>query len=386
MARRGGGGKGTPGLRRALRKVDVLRAQLNAETDADYAVALSALGAGNANLRRQLGRIEGAVDASLLTQQRGLRRNLRQARAGQRNVRASQARAVNAYGAALGASAARQFAPAAATAAAGTATARGAARAGRSQQRIADVVQGIAAEGASAQASAAKYALAQAMQARNTLSAETIAGLTGQLYQTALQYQQQWDLWKRQQDYARKQAEKTGSEDLKRLAEVLPDELPQIGLEAWQLYDEAYATDKNVNAPALMQAYADKYGYTPQDPQYQVFAATVRKMVGQEPQDIDTSALLTQSVRTLYGGEKGWEKVEDDMLGSIRSGTTTAFQGYYGPGGPGRPTPLTLSTDVWTEPGTGGGILEDVANFGSWAYAFPIRSTSWAWDVLFGEE
>jgi hypothetical protein len=183
--------KGTPGLRQALKAINTLGRQMNREAMGDYGIALSASKAGQAGLRAQLGRLEGDALRTVLGSQRALGGLTKAAKRQQRGVRAGQARTVSRYGAALGGSIANSYGQARASAAAGTKVQKGYAAAGRAQGRTAQTVMGIAEAGASAQGQAAKYALAQALQARNTVDAQTLAQMTSDIYQSQLQFEQQ---------------------------------------------------------------------------------------------------------------------------------------------------------------------------------------------------
>ena len=209
----------TPGLSQALKAVKTLQRQMGKESQADYGVAASASAAGQANLRTQT----RALTRDLLAAQTGANASLsRIARSGrQQTARVAQAEgnATTRYGSALGASVASQFRPAAAVAKATGTLTRGDLAAGRAQERTSKTVAGLAKDEVAAAGESAKYALAQALEARNITDSNTIAQITGQLYQTALQSQLQWQMFKKQQAYQQKLLEKQQLQGLNAVTE-----------------------------------------------------------------------------------------------------------------------------------------------------------------------
>jgi alkylhydroperoxidase family enzyme len=341
MGKKGGSGIN---LKAALKVVNQLGNQLSAESTGDYSVALSALTAGQKNLSKQTRAFTRNMLLSQGQNQQALGALGARARAQSGVVSAKQAATTSRYGSALGASVAAQYKPAAAVAAGTGQVVTGQAKQGKGIGRVGETVAGIAQAGVAAQKQAAIYSMNQALQQRNIIDGQTLAALTGDLYKTAMSYNMQWDMWKRQQDYAAKQADKAGGTNMKAVANALTGEAPAIGREAWAAYDAAYTAAEGdtsqivIGGPGgLAEQYATANGYAPDAPQVQLYIAGLQKMKasGVDPQDIDTTAVMSGAAQTLYGGMPGWDKYGSSITEAIASGTTVEFQAYYGPGGAG---------------------------------------------------
>lgn len=336
------GKSGTPGLREALRAVKASGRAAYKENRADYLVAESAAKAGLANLSAQQGVFAGGnrkVNANAV----GALQNLRgQARASARTVRAKESAAVNRYGAGLGGSVASQFGVAKAAGAAGVQEAKAALVQGRGVAGAGATARDIAAQGVQAQGEAAQYALAQALQARNQVSSDTMAQLTGQLYQTALQYNMQWDLWKKQQNYALNLANKQKSDAAATMAARLPDEMGTIGASV-ATTAEAEGVDFNggkatpgddFSVSTALAAWAGANGYAPTDPEFAIAAQVFRNIKsGMMPGDATQSA-----IQTLYAGAPGGQEVLSAVAAASGGAAGAVYaslqaQGFYtGPG------------------------------------------------------
>lgn len=312
--------KATPGLKAALKVVNRLGKQMYAESDADYAVALSASNAGQANLAKQT---RGLTRDLLLssTQNRLAVQSLSQrARAGVKQTQAKQAGISNRYGAAMGASAAAQFAPAMATAKAGAEVLKGMSKASAKTAKVGQTVAGIAAAGVRAQKQAAAYSLNQALQQRNIIDNQTLAGLTGQLYQTAMEYNMQWELWKKQQDYAAKQAEKTSGFGTKQDAIRLMNEGGDIAAGAADYFRDAKNeagedfNPSDVSVSEAAQEYALENNYDPNGAEVALFSATMRELKSGYSTNITASEAYGNAMSTLFGGAKGFEKWGEDVI------------------------------------------------------------------------
>lgn len=305
--------KSTPGLKKALKAIGALQGQMQGEANADYLVSLSAAGAGAANLKRQTRALTREL---VLGQQQNIRALEKLAARSDRSterVESKLAGTVNRYGSALGPNIERQFAPAGAVAAAGEMNVGAALKGGQRMGKVAQVVSGMAAAGAKAQEAAATYALNQALMARNMVDSSTIAQLTGQMYQTALQYNLEWQMAKKQQKMAEKAAGGTGAEAT---VQRLMDEGSSIAAGAADVIRAARdANDgtlpEDFSVTVAVEAWAMKNGYDPAGPEAAVFAATLRNMTANH---MNAAPAFTSALSTLYSGEKGWEKWGPPLL------------------------------------------------------------------------
>ena len=135
------------------------------------------------------------------------------------------------------------------------------------------------------------------------------------------------------------------------VANALTEESPQIGLQTWQAYDDAYqAADgdtSQINIKDIATAWADENGYDPaSSPEVAVFVKALQQMkaTGANPQDIDTTSVMAKSVQSLYGALPGWDKYGSAITDSITAGTHAEFSAYYGPGGGGYTQPDTATS------------------------------------------
>lgn len=324
--------KTTPGLQQALKSVRQLGRQMTRENNADYKVALSASAAGQANLAKQTQRLTRGLVLGQRQNVLAVKSLAHRARAGVAETAERQQDTVQRYGAALGASVGKSYAEARQSAESSARTTIAASRAAGRQKAIAGTVAGIAAQGVAAQQAAAEYSLNQALMARNAVSAETLAGLTGQLYQTAMEYNQQWEMWKKQQNYALKQAKKQEDKAALGIASVLPELAPQIGLEAYRALDDAEDINA-VNITELTSQWATSMGYDPAGSEAGLYAATLRNLLaqGRDPTQYDTNAALQASINQLFGRTKGWDEAYGAAVrSSVDAGTTTAFTSFFG--------------------------------------------------------
>jgi hypothetical protein len=324
--------KKTPGLRAALKVVDQLGHQMTAEADADYAVGLSASNAGQRALRKQTRGLTRDLLAGQQVQGASLSRLAREARAQKGAVSARQSATVGRYGAALGGSIANAFGVANATASGTANVLAGAAKAGHKQAKVAGTVAGIAAQGVAAQKQAAAYSMNQALQQRAIVDNQTLAGLTGQLYETALQYNMQWQMWKKQQDYAAKQAEKANGFGSKGDAQRLMQEGGAIASAAADSYRDwkAEHPDEDINVSTAAAEYAAEYNYDPAGPEVTLFSATIRNLKSGTPYAADAYG---QAMNTLFGGAKGFDQwgqavIQGGQTQIILDQTREAFQAW----------------------------------------------------------
>jgi hypothetical protein len=332
---KGQGGKVPASIRTGLAAVQAQGQAMHHEAMADYGVVLSASNAGSANQRRQLGRLERQVMGDLGRNQASLRQLTRKARANQGAVRASQAQTVSRYGAALGGHVSEAYGQANATAAAGTQVAKGAQAAGRATTKLGKTVMGLAESEVVAQKASAQYSLNQALQQRNIIDNQTLATLEGQLYQTALQYNMQWELWKKQQDYALKAAKKSEYAEAEAAVDQLMNEGSDLAVQAADVqraWKEEHP-DEMLNVTDATATWAAENGYVGDDPQVQVFAATLRNIRN----GTNAAEAYANAIRSLYSGApKASQWLEPAItagIGSINTAANEAFLAYIQEGG-----------------------------------------------------
>jgi hypothetical protein len=321
-----------PGLNKALKAVDALGASMTAEADADYAVALSAMQAGQRGLAKQTRGLTRDLLAGQLKSSASLSKLAKTARAQKNVVADQQAKTTNRYGSALGQSIAQSYKPAKAIASGTGKLVTGAAKAGKATAGVAGTVAGIAQAGVAAQRQAAKYSLNQALQQRAIIDNQTLAGLTGQLYQTALQYNMQMAMYEKQRADAAADARKAELGATKDTLEFLGSETPAVS--AWldtatdTMKDELY-TDGALDPAKVRAAYAAHMGIdlsVPLDPASQdaarmnLITEIARKMA--DGQNISTAT--ESAMNTLYQGMEGWEKLSGSTILSIQTGITAA--------------------------------------------------------------
>lgn len=184
-------GKGTPGLRQALKAITSFQSGLNAETDADYAVALSALTAGRKNISKQTRALSRDLLSGQTKSVASLNKLAKTARAQKGVVAGQEDATVSRYGTALGASVHSQYGVARAAAAGTGKLLTGTAKAGKATAKTAGTIIQLAKTGNRAQQAAAKYALAQAMQQRNIATNESVAAMMSQVYTQAIAFENQ---------------------------------------------------------------------------------------------------------------------------------------------------------------------------------------------------
>lgn len=183
--------KATKGLRGQIAEIRAGKRAMDKEAGADYGVTKSANKAGAANLNAQLGRINRQLLGTTKRTTKAVGHLTQRSKAVERQTRARQNASVSRYGTSLGASVSQQFQTARATSAAGVQGLRGARTVAARGANMAQGVIGIAEAGAKAQKASGDYALAQALQARYTVSAETAFAAEQELRLQQLQFQQQ---------------------------------------------------------------------------------------------------------------------------------------------------------------------------------------------------
>jgi hypothetical protein len=341
-------------LKAGLAAAKKLQGQMADQRKAEYKTAASALRAGSQNLANQtqvFGRqlvIETGKNQAALAAiaARGSRQSGVVAR--------GEARARTAYGSAMGGVVGQAFSTARTSAAQTGKLSEAGQRFGNVEKMTAQGATQIAQAGVQATQAAAKYALAQALAAKTMVDNQTIANLEGSLYQTALQYNEQWKMWKKQQNYAAKQA--AGSQ-MSQTVNTLTNEAPQLGVDAWKLYRDQYAAAGNdpsgIDVNKAVTDWASHAGYAADGPEAAVMRSALQKMIatGVGPNGgIDTTQVMTQAVQTVYGGLPGWDKYGAPLLNAIQSGTSAAFTAAFQnpqshdfmPGGPSDKVPVPV--------------------------------------------
>lgn len=188
--------KATKGLRSQIAEIRAGQRAMNKEAGVEYGVTKSANKAGVANLNAQLGRINRQLQGTTKRTTKNVAHLTQRAKEVERQTRAKQDAAVSRYGTSLGGSVNQQFQTAEATSAAGVQSLRGARSVAARGANMAEGVMGIAAQGAKAQKASGDYALAQALQARYQVSAETAFQAEQDLRLEQLQFEHQKELAK----------------------------------------------------------------------------------------------------------------------------------------------------------------------------------------------
>ena len=318
--------KGTvPGLNAALKTVQGLGKSMNKEARADFGVAMSASRAGQANLLRQLGTSGRSLTRSLGRQQGKLTSLQAKARAAQQAVARGEQATINRYGQELGGAVHEAYGQARAYAAAGKAEVKAEVARGAANARVAGGIMGIAQQGAAAGASAAQYAMAQALQSRYAISAETVAQLTGQLYQSALQYNLEWQMWKKQQDYAEKKAGNGEKGTVTQLIEDGSKTAVDAAEAARSWVEENNGDISTLDVSAAIQTYAAENGYGPDDPRLAIFAETLRNMKRGQ----NAGAAWRSAIQTLYSNVPGFDRWGEAALAAGQSAFDTAVHAAY---------------------------------------------------------
>jgi hypothetical protein len=310
-------------LKDAVKVINKLGRQGYKENIADYDVVMSAGAAGQANFGNQTRLLTRAMLAGQKQNRLAIAALKAKAADVSGDVQRAENKAVSRYGSGMGQAVATAFGPAQATGEAAVQNLTGAARAAGQQSKTAGVVAGIAAQGVAAQAEAAKYAFSQALMARNMVTAETMANLTGQLYQTAFQYNAQWQLWKRQQEYAEKKADAAIKPYIHRLA----SEAPTIAADAGDLVRQALlepgGTIQDMDIAGAVETWMTANNYTEDDPEVGVMVKTLQYMKSSYAtgNPITAGAAIQRSIDTLYGGMPGYDKLERTLLDAVWTGT-----------------------------------------------------------------
>jgi len=311
------GGLRTPGLKEGLKTIGVLGKQMGKERMADYNVALSASFAGSAGLARQISRLEKntlGVTNRFVT--RSLGREVAQARALRGRTRSGEKEQSVRYGKALGDYAGTVFRPAQVQARSNLQVQGALARQGATGVAVGRDAARMAQQGAVAQQGAAAYALAQALQQRTIVDNETLASLTGQMYQSALEYNMQWEMWKKQQEYAAKQAEKEADlskEDVLHLGERVPDLANSVFNHIQEAREKSAGP---INLAQVIQSWAEQNAITDEG-ELAVATAIARNIKA----DMTPSAAAAKAIEDIYGGTKGYQKFGPELAAGVESGT-----------------------------------------------------------------
>lgn len=279
-----------------------------AENEYEYGLTMNANEAAAANQAAALSTYAlGAtgIDRSAV---RGLRSQVRAAKRGSRKTAAAEAASVRRYGSAMGSTASNAFAGARARSAAGIAKAVAARTQGAAGSAALAGAQDIAQRGVDAQQAAGEFAIAQAFQARNAISAETFATLQGDLYKTALDYQYQWDLWKKELDATNKAADKEEVQGVKRMAAEIPtimDAMSEVGQE---LRDKG--TFGDATAASVATEVASRLGYEIGSPEWTYIQTMAVNYVqlGKAGEKHILGQSATAAINTLYADAKGFNK------------------------------------------------------------------------------
>jgi hypothetical protein len=307
------------------------------ESTADYGVALSASAVGQANLAKQTQAFTRNLVLSQAQNQLAAEALAKRGAASVAKVGQQQASATSRYGGALGESAAAAFKQAQATANASADQLTGLSRLAGRNVRTAKVVAGIAKAGVAAQSAAATYALNQALQQRAIIDNQTLAALTGDIYKSALDYNMQWSMWKKQQDYAARQAEREGGALGRSQAEALMGEGGQIAVDAAETWRSVrHLEDEAQSITDLATTWATQNGYDLASPQAQLYIATLRNISN----GMTADEAFKTAATTLFSGTPGFEKWGDSVLaagmGKVSTLTTAAWlESQTGEGGPG---------------------------------------------------
>lgn len=327
------------GLKKALAEVKKLDSQMRREGIGDYKVALSANTAISGNLGNVVGRLERPMLKDVLRSQRALGAYTQGSKRTQQRVRRDEAGTVSRYGSAMGAAVNAAYAPASAVAASSVQMQRGAEIAGVKGGRAAQTVAALGRQGVAAIQAAGEYALATALQQRNIVDSQTIAQLTGQAYQAAIDYNNQVKLMKLQHKLATEEAEKAAGTQGRSEANYIVGEGTGIAVGAadtWRDYHnrqgdyEGLEEGAKLDVTAAAETWATQNGYAPGGPEMTVYAATLRRI----NQGMNADAAYQETVRTLYGHLPGWERWGEKALMGAGAGvraeqTRQAYLDYY---------------------------------------------------------
>lgn len=295
--------------------------QMAGERKGDYRTALNTQNAISANLARQTSRLTRQIQGQSLRQAAAVTRLSARGKAVQRGVTAAQNRAEGYAG--MGQVAEQQFGVARATGAAAKAITAAQAREAMSGVGTAKLVSRIAAQAVAGLGEAAQYGLAQALQQRTIIDNNTLAQLTGQMYNTALQYNMQWEMWKKQQEYAADQAKKANKQGVGRLAAETPLIMDSINGVVGELRDNGELN--GATAPEVAAKVMGELGYDPtaNPAESQYIMAIARNYVSMAHSGggggggiaAATNAAITQ----IYGDSQGFERWGQPLQDSINS-------------------------------------------------------------------
>jgi hypothetical protein len=166
--------------------------------------------------------------------------------------------------------------------------------------------------------------------ARNLVSAETFAGLTADLYKTAMQYNQQLAMYERQRSDMLKDAKAAEMDTTHDTLAYVTDVGPQ--LTDWLI--EGKETDKFIDPETgkfdvnlRLAAYAQEFGLDPDlNPNdktaLQLAQVALQKMMG----GADPLAAVTDGVDKLFNGMPGYDKYGPDALTAIAAGSGAATE------------------------------------------------------------
>ena len=303
-------------LKAGIKATNQTAKSMHREALADYNVALGASNAGIRNLMRQQGRAERNLDATLGNVANRQAILSRKAQQSARAVRSKQAAAVNQYGAALGASISQSFAGARTQGRAGVMEATGQQREGAGILAAGRTAVKIASQGTAAQKQSAAYALDQALQQRNIADNQIIAQVQGQLYQTALQSQLQWDEFKKQQQYLQHQQDKQALQGLSQVTATAGPAAFEVKTALMDGQDPATAV-KNV-----MHGYGVD---DPADPRYQLVMAAAIDM---SKNNADPTNAIQTATDNLYGSYKGYDKIQQATSTALAQGVLASAHSY----------------------------------------------------------
>lgn len=344
-------------LKQAIAQANALSKQMAGERAADYQVASGALNVGAINLAKQT----QGITRNLVMSQKQNRAAVAALNAkglAQSGIVAGQAAATrNMYGSGLGKAVAQAYSGAKATAGATAAKTEGGVKLSGAAARTAGLVAGIASQGVVATKAAAAYALNQALQQRTLVDNQTIANLEGNLYQTAIQANEQIKVYRKEQSIAQKQAAKTQNEAA---ATALTNEIPDLAVQAYHLYSTSYDPSKGsdaINIGKLVADWATSKGYSPTGPEAAVMTAALQKYAANgAPGQTQPQAAMVYAVQNVYGGQPGFNDWGQPVLNAISAGTSVAFtQAYDTPGGAYYVAPVTPDQIQPTTPGSLGG-------------------------------
>lgn len=333
--------KGTPGLRQALRAVNQLGQQMTAESNADYSVALSASSAGQKNLMRQTRVLTRDLLVGQQKQTAALSKLAKTARQQKGVVNQNQQNTVNRYGSAMAGSAAAQYNVADSIAAGTGRVVSGQAKAGQKMSNVAQTVAGMAQAGVKAQAGAAKYALAQAMQQRAILDNQTLAQLTGQIYSQAMEYQTQVALMEKEAKLAEEQAEGSEKSEARRLmgeGSTIAVAAAEAARAHWAGTDpttgEPYADPEKarLNITEAATQWANENGYSGDPGAIAMYTATLRNITANhQTADVAYGNALDNLFANSPGYNKWGSHVKKAGMTNVQIAAQQAYADYVPP-------------------------------------------------------